>query len=161
MHLAQCKLWELSHSPLVLTERDLPRWEITTGGLDIRINCLEPEHWSRDTRHIQVEIMTPMSSPYIFFFPKEKKKFKQWYHLHQVSLCGLDGKESTYSAGDLGLIPSLVRYPGEGNGNPLQYSGLEDSVDRGALWATYRPWGCRVEHDWMTTTFTKGILTFK
>ena len=38
--------------------------------------------------------------------------------------------------GDLGLIPGSGRYPGEGNGNPLQYCGLENSVDRGAWRAT-------------------------
>ena len=40
------------------------------------------------------------------------------------------------SAGDLGSIPELERFPGEGNGNPLQYSGLENPVGRGAWWAT-------------------------
>ena len=48
---------------------------------------------------------------------------------------GSDGKESACNAGDLGLIPGLGRYPGHGNGNPLQYSCLESSMDRGALWA--------------------------
>ena len=42
---------------------------------------------------------------------------------------GSDGKESTYNAGDLGSIPGLGRYPGEGNGNPLQYSFLENPMD--------------------------------
>ena len=42
---------------------------------------------------------------------------------------GLAGKESACNAGDLGLIPGLGRSPGEGNGNPLQYSGLENSMD--------------------------------
>ena len=37
---------------------------------------------------------------------------------------------------DLGSIPGLGRSPGEGNGNPLQYSCLENSMDRGAWWAT-------------------------
>ena len=41
--------------------------------------------------------------------------------------CGSAGKESTCSVGDLGLILGLVRSPGEGKGNPLQYSGLENS----------------------------------
>ena len=44
-------------------------------------------------------------------------------------------KESTYNAGDLGSIPGLGRSPGEGNGYPLQYSGLENSmgcIDHGA-----------------------------
>ena len=42
--------------------------------------------------------------------------------------CGLAGKESA-NEGDLGLIPGLGRSPGEGKGYPLQYSGLENSVD--------------------------------
>ena len=46
-----------------------------------------------------------------------------------------DGKESAYNAGDSGLIPGSGRSPGEGNGNTLQYSCLEDSMDRGAWWA--------------------------
>ena len=40
------------------------------------------------------------------------------------------------SVGDLGLIPGLGRSPGEGNGSPLQYSCLENSMDSGAWWAT-------------------------
>ena len=43
--------------------------------------------------------------------------------------CDSDGKESACNAGDLGLIPGLGRSPGEGKGYPLQYSGLENSMD--------------------------------
>ena len=46
---------------------------------------------------------------------------------------GSDGKASAYNAGDPGLIPVLGRFPGEGNGNPLQYSCLENPLDGGAL----------------------------
>ena len=42
---------------------------------------------------------------------------------------GTAGKESTCNVGDLGSIPGLGRSPGEGNGYPLQYSGLENSID--------------------------------
>ena len=42
---------------------------------------------------------------------------------------GSNGKESAYSAGDLGSIPGLGRFPGEGNGHALQYSGLKNSMD--------------------------------
>ena len=45
---------------------------------------------------------------------------------------GPDGKEPVYHEEDLGSIPGLGRSPGEGNGNPLQYSCLEKSMDRGA-----------------------------
>ena len=48
---------------------------------------------------------------------------------------GSDGRESACSVGDLGLIPGLGRFPGVGNGNPLQYSCLENPIDRGAWWA--------------------------
>ena len=51
---------------------------------------------------------------------------------------GSGHKESTCSAGDLGLIPEFGRSPGEGNGYPLQYSGLENSMDR-----EYQPWSCK------------------
>ena len=49
---------------------------------------------------------------------------------------GSDGKASAYNAGNPGLIPGSGRSPGEGNGNPLQYSHLQNPVDRGAWWAT-------------------------
>ena len=45
-------------------------------------------------------------------------------------------KASACNAGDLGLIPGSGRSPGEGNGNPLQYSCLENPMDGGAWWAT-------------------------
>ena len=44
---------------------------------------------------------------------------------------GSDGKESTCNGGDPGSIPGLERFPGEGNDNSLQYSCLENSMDRG------------------------------
>ena len=44
-------------------------------------------------------------------------------------------KASGYNVGHLGSIPGSGRYPGEGNGNPLQYSCLENRMDRGAWWA--------------------------
>ena len=49
---------------------------------------------------------------------------------------GPDGKVSAYNAGDPGSIPGSGRSPGEGNGNPLQYSCLENPMDRGAWLAT-------------------------
>ena len=51
-------------------------------------------------------------------------------------LGGSDGKASTCNAGDLGSIPELGRSSGEGNGNPLQYSCLENSMDGGTWRAT-------------------------
>ena len=64
---------------------------------------------------------------------------------------------SVGDARDTSLIPVSGRAPGGGNGNPLQYSFLENSTDRGVSQATYSPWG-RKESD--TTEHTcKHILT--
>ena len=52
------------------------------------------------------------------------------------SLVAQDGKESARSAEDPGSITGSGRFPGEGNGNPVQHSCLENSMDRGAWWAT-------------------------
>ena len=56
------------------------------------------------------------------------------------------GKESTCNAGDLGSVPGLGRYPGEGNGYPLQYSGLENSMNCTVHGSQ------RVGHNWVTFT---------
>ena len=54
----------------------------------------------------------------------------------RASLVSSVGKGSAYTAGDPGLIPRSGPYPGEGNGNPLQYYCLENPMDGGAWWAT-------------------------
>ena len=63
---------------------------------------------------------------------------------------GSDGKASAYNVGNLGSIPGSGRSPGEGNGNPLQYSCLENPMDRGAWLATVMGLQ-RVEHNWATS----------
>ena len=64
---------------------------------------------------------------------------------------GSDDKEFTCNAGELGSIPGLGRSPGEGNGNPSQYSCLENPCGQRGL-AGYSPMGLqRVGHDWATT----------
>ena len=49
---------------------------------------------------------------------------------------GSDNKEFACNAGDPGSVPGSGGYPGEGNGNPLQYSCLDNPMDRGPWWAT-------------------------
>ena len=61
------------------------------------------------------------------------------------------GKGSACSAGDLGSINGLGRSPGEGNGKPLQYSCLENLMDRGAC-GLQTMWSKRGGHDWTTKT---------
>ena len=67
----------------------------------------------------------------------------------RASQVALVVKNLPANAGDIrdtGLIPGLERSPGERNGNPLQYSGLENLMDRGAWWATVhrvtKSWTC-------------------
>ena len=57
---------------------------------------------------------------------------------------GSDGKASACNAGDLGSIPGLRRSPGEGNGDPLQYSCLENPMDGGTWWAAAH--GHNIDH---------------
>ena len=67
------------------------------------------------------------------------------------SLSGSADKESACNAGDLGSIPGLGRSPGWRHGSPLQYSCLENPMDRGAWWATVHG-ARRIGHDWATFT---------
>jgi len=60
---------------------------------------------------------------------------------------GSDGKASVYNVGDLGSSPGSGRFPGEGNGNPLQYSCLENLMDGGAWCRLLSMESQRVGHD--------------
>ena len=66
-----------------------------------------------------------------------------WHAKLQGFPDGSDGKDSACNAGDLSFIPGLGRYPEEGDGYSLQYSYMENLMDRGAWWTTV-PWGHRV-----------------
>ena len=70
----------------------------------------------------------------------QKERLPQW-------LSGKESASNTEATGDMGVIPVLGRLPGEGNGNPLQYSSLENPMDRGAWQAIVRGGSQRVEHD--------------
>ena len=72
----------------------------------------------------------------------------------------LSGKESPWEAGVLGSIPGSGRSPGEGNGNPLEYSWLENPMDRGAWRATLHGLQ-RIRHDWATKPPLPLIHMFK
>ena len=66
-------------------------------------------------------------------------------------LCGSAGKESTFIVGDLGSIPGLGRFPGEGKGYPLQYSVLKNSKSMDLQ---------RVRHNWVTCTVTVMVTVW-
>ena len=69
-------------------------------------------------------------------YTKENGKIKEPTKDRKGFPGGSEVKASSCNAGDLGSIPGLGRSPGEGNGNPLQYSCLENPMDGGAWWAT-------------------------
>ena len=81
-------------------------------------------------------------------FPENCIRLIKWGFPHSSV-----GKESACNAGELGLIPVSGRSPGEGNGNPLQYSYLENFHGLRSL-VGYSPWGSqRVGHNWATSLF--------
>ena len=59
-----------------------------------------------------------------------------YVYIHMCFPGGSDSEESACDVGDSDSIPGLGSSPGEGSSNPLQYSGLENSMDKGAWWAT-------------------------
>ena len=71
-----------------------------------------------------------------FFFPFKGRSIPKFLKGAVIFPGGSDGKESACNAGDLGWIPGSGRSPGEGTGYPLQYSCLENSMNRGAWQAT-------------------------
>ena len=75
---------------------------------------------------------------------------------------GSDGKESSSNTGYLGSIPGSERSPGEGNGYPLQCSGLKNPTDRGAWWATvHRVTKSRTWPKWQHARLSKGVRKYK
>ena len=83
--------------------------------------------------------LLPMSKNSSYYKDREENKNNILLWLKMGFLSGSAGKESTGNAGDsgdTGSIPGLGRSPGGGNGNPLQYSCLENSMDRGDWWVT-------------------------
>ena len=77
-----------------------------------------------------------------------------WQHFFSG---GSDGKESACSVGELGSLPGLRKHPEEGNGNPCQYSGLENSMDRGTWQATVH--GITKSWTWLNSYRVIGICS--
>ena len=87
------------------------------------------------------------------FFYTSSEFLSAAFFLHVLYL--VISKASACSAGDLGSIPGSGRSPGEGNGNPLQHSCLENPMDGGAWWATvHRVVKSRTQLSDSTFTFT-------
>ena len=99
-------------------------------------------------------------SPLRHFLLLWRSKFP-YFHFPWIFPDGSDGKVSLYNVGDLGSIPGSGRFPGERNGNPLQYSYLENPMDGGA-WCRLLSMGLqRVGHDWATSPLSFIFLRLK
>ena len=109
------------------------------------MNCTNSFHSSKGLLVFYLEILQSTSYttetviPRNNTFPKSSLFFVFFHHLPEVSFWHprwLSGKVSACNAGDLGSIPGSGRSLGEGNGNPLQYSCLENPMNREAWWVT-------------------------
>ena len=80
------------------------------------------------------QVTSPFSHLLIYLLTLWPVHFCFYYHVDFPS-GGSDGKASAYNAGDLASILGMGRSPGEGKGNPVQYSCLENPMDGGARWA--------------------------
>ena len=114
------------------------------------------EHWSGLPFPSPGIFPTQGSNPGFLHCRQSLKKLSyqggscMWWHRYKWTLCS-NRKKSAWSTGDLGSSPGLGRSSGEGNGDPLQYSCLENPMARGAWWATGHGFPI-VGHDWATNT---------
>ena len=83
-----------------------------------------------DQKYLEKKKITESSRKETLNLPHTSKYFKKHLHCIWGFPGGSDGKESACNTGDLGSIPGLGRSSGEGNGYPLQYTGLKNPVDR-------------------------------
>ena len=97
-----------------------------------RGSCSKIQHF-RQPHLIGLQTLSGLFIPHLHFLLSWKKIYI--YNIQWLPGSS-DSKESACNAGDLGSIPGSGRSPGEAHGNPLQYSFLENSVDRGACQAT-------------------------
>ena len=100
-------------------------------------------------RKRQIGLLIFDLNDFYFLSGTEIKYFAHSWYILNMTLMVQMVKNLPAIAGGLGLIPGLGRSLGEGNGNPLQYSCLENPMGRG-----YSSWGHRVGHNWATNTFT-------
>ena len=109
--------------------------------------------------HLSFHCSFPLFSLLHIIFDTVSRNWNQLTELTHLPsfLCSSVGKECAYNARDLGTIVGSGKSPGEGNGNPFQYSCLENPLDRGT-WQAIVHGVSRVGHDWATSLFTLYIF---
>ena len=133
-------------------------WVIFLGPTAPGFNCFPPLHMGHSLGFAPVQTRYgDGAAPCVTGFPAAPVTQGSWL-LGQDFPGDSDGKASIYNAGDLGLIPGLGRFHGEGNGNPLQYCCLENPMD-GRAWCRLLSMGSqRVGHDWETSlSLSEGV----
>ena len=94
------------------------------------IHCLK-----KKIKPTRISGLKPLEHDVLFFLYMAEFSLLEFFKSFYIYLCfpgGSEVKASAWNAGDLGSIPELGRSPGEGNGNPFQYSCLENPMDGGA-----------------------------
>ena len=106
--------------------------------MGIQIDAVTMENNMKVSKNLKIELSYDPAIPLFgIYIKKENNNLKRYKHPFSQSFPGgSDGKVSACNVGDLGSIPGVGRSPGEGNGNPLQYSCLENPTDGGAWQAT-------------------------
>ena len=123
------------------------------------LSSLLSYHWLRTTRFWSIKGCQHCSKCFIYILALLILTIVLWGRYSHLP-CGSEDKESAYNAGDLGLIPISGRPPGEGNCTPLQYSCLENPMDRGAWWLQTMG-SQRAGHDWATNIFFLSYTTYQ
>ena len=150
---------ERAQSPNHWTTREVPQYVlfISTHHVVFPV-CVSPPDWAPWHLNLLSIFLSPTASPVPGSEQASKKWMTEWYKTDvgklvelgysrsiffiRFDLCSSVGKKkSTCNAGDPGSIPGLGGSPGEGNGNPFQYSCLRNLMDRNL--AGYSPWDCK------------------
>ena len=148
-------------------------FQLVWGGISsvspvLAVDSLPPYHLGMDNQPLLCQIWTSIQPPSNKHFELLHKSFYHWprkkfsfgwlcnYIICHWILVLLFANESTCNVGDAGSIPGSGRSPGDGNGNPLQYSCLENPMDRGAWRAIVH--GVTQSQTWLTNTYTLCII---
>ena len=120
MKVKSCSCVQLLANPWTAAHQAPPSMGFSRQGTGVGCHCL-----LCDICYVWLILAFEIMSCHLLLIAKIRCWFSTWLGFP----CGSDGKESTCNVGDLDSIPGLGRSPGEGNSYPLQYSGLENSMD--------------------------------
>ena len=116
-------------------------------------------HWALAPGPGTLEIMTPKSQLLRRAMNCCQTEIKIYVSNNQVALVVKNLPVNAGDVRDVSSIPGSGRFPGGAHGNPLQYSCLENAMDRGAWWATVQM-SRRIGHDWSDLSLNNGKIIF-